>query len=339
MSDDRIKMAHGAGGSLMRHLIGDVFVRGGGDDPDVVGPEAMEDGGAVRVGDRWLVTTADAHVVAPAFFPGGDIGRLAVCGTVNDLAMMGATAPLGLTITVVVEEGYGRDDLRRIQASIDAACAEAGTRVLAGDTKVMGKGEVDGVVLSSAGFGFADRLVRDRGMRAGDRVIITGSIGDHGLAVMSARHDLGLGDQLRSDVAPLNTLVARLTEAVGDDLVGLKDATRGGVSAVLHELADKNGAGVVLDDVALPISDAARAAGELLGVDPLVVANEGKAVVIVRPGAVEAALAALRAHPLGRDAAAIGEVIADHAGRVIVDTGFGRRLLAEPRGEPLPRIC
>lgn len=336
----RIGLRHGAGGPAMRALVESLFAAGQrADGPDRIGLGALDDGAALRVGARWLVFTTDSHVVKPVFFPGGDIGRLAVSGTVNDLAMMGATEPLGLSCSVILEEGFEREDLERIQASIDATCREAGTCVLTGDTKVMGRGELDGVVLNTAGIGFAERPVRDDGLRPGDRILLTGTLGDHGLAVMARRHDLGLGEELRSDVAPLNGLVRAALAAGGEAVVAMKDPTRGGVASALHEMAAKSGVGVVLQEGELPVRPAVRAAAELLGLDPLQVANEGKALLGVRPETAKRVLEALQAHPLGRDARCIGACTAERAGSVILDTGFGRRLVAEADGELLPRIC
>lgn len=337
--DDRIALRHGAGGPAMRALVASLFARDAAPDPDVVGLDALDDGAAVRVGARWLVFTTDAHVVAPPFFPGGDIGRLAVAGTVNDLAMMGATEPLGLSLGVIVEEGFARGDLERIRDSIDATCREAGTRILTGDTKVMGRGELDGVALHTSGIGFADRVVRDHELRPGDAILVTGTIGDHGLAVLAHRHGLEVGEALRSDVAPINGLVRAALAAGGDAVVAMKDPTRGGVASALAEMAAKSGVGVLLDEAALPLRPAARAAAELLGIDPLQVANEGKALLAVRGGEEKAVLEALRAHPLGRDARRIGTCTAERPGHIVLDTGFGRRLVAEAEGELLPRIC
>jgi hydrogenase expression/formation protein HypE len=337
MTRDRITMGMGAGGGAMRALIREVFVAGVEPPAVGIGLADLDDGAALPVGDRWLVVTTDSHVIQPIFFPGGDIGRLAVCGTVNDLAMMGATEPLGLTCAVIVEEGFARADLERIQRSIVSACREAGTTIVTGDTKVMGRGELDGIVLNTAGVALTDRVVPDRGLRPGDRIVVTGTLGDHGLAVMAARGGLALDVELCSDVAPLNGLVRAALAAGG--VVAMKDPTRGGLASALHEMADKSGVEVLIDEQALPITPAVRAVGELLGIDPLHVANEGKAVLGVRPGSVAAVLAALRAHPLGRDAAVVGECLGESFGRVVLDTGFGRRLLVEPEGEPLPRIC
>ncbi len=341
MKDETIGLQHGAGGRAMRSLIESVFINtvASGADYGGVGLAQMDDGAALPMGDRWLVVTTDSHVIHPVFFPGGDIGRLAVAGTVNDLAVMGATEVLGLTSAVILEEGFKRADLERIQASIDAACDEAGATIVTGDTKVMGRGEIDGIVLNTTGLGLTDRVVTDAALEPGDRILVTGTLGDHGLAILAVREGLDLEGDLASDVAPLNGLVRSALEAGGDGVAAMKDPTRGGLASALHELAQKSGVGIVLDERAVPATDAVRSASELLGIDPLHVANEGKAVLGVRPAAAEAVLAALRAHPLGRQAEIVGTCIAEHSGSVILETGFGRRLLAEPEGEPLPRIC
>lgn len=338
VSDARIALKHGAGGRAMRSLIQDVLLSGISSG-DWIGADQMDDGAAIRVGEEWLVVTTDSHVVQPAFFPGGDIGRLAVCGTVNDLAMMGATSPLGLTCALVIEEGFSRESLVTLQESMRAACAEAGTNIVTGDTKVMGRGEVDGIVINTTGVALTRTLVRDAGLRPGDRLIVTGTIGDHGLAVMARRHQLGIEGRLRSDVAPLNGLISRALDAAPGAVTAMKDPTRGGLASAVHEMAEKSRVGVLLIDRALPVSEAVRGAAELLGIDPLHVANEGKAVIGVREDAVEQVLRALQAHPLGRHAAIIGTCVEERPGIVVLDTGFGRRLLAEPEGEPLPRIC
>jgi hydrogenase expression/formation protein HypE len=339
--DERITLKYGAGGQAMRTLIQHVFLDGmvpaatNGD----IGLAAMDDGAALRIGDRWLVVTTDSHVIHPVFFPGGDIGRLAVSGAVNDLAVMGATEVLALTCAVILEEGFPRSDLVRIQRSIREACEEAGAVVVTGDTKVMGRGELDGIVLNTTGIAMTERVVPDSGLRSGDRLLLTGTIGDHGLAVMARRHGLALDGDLRSDVAPLNRLVRAALDSVPGAIVAMKDPTRGGLASALHEMAAKSRVGIVLDEMALPVTPQVRAAGELLGIDPLHVANEGKAVLGVRAESAEAVLDALRAHPLGRNAAIVGTCTEERIGAVILDTGFGRRLVTEPEGEPLPRIC
>jgi hydrogenase expression/formation protein HypE len=340
--EERVTLKQGAGGRAMRALIEDVFLKEMPAPPDAfkgIGAEAMDDGAALWLGDRYLVVTTDSHVVHPIFFPGGDIGRLSVSGTVNDLAMMGATEVLALTCAAVIEEGFPRADLERIQSSIRHTCREAGASIVTGDTKVMGRGELDGIVLNTTGLGLTERVIPDSGLAAGDRILVTGTMGDHGLAIMAARHALELEGELASDVAPINGLIRAALSAADGAIVAMKDPTRGGLSSALHEMAEKSRVGILLEEPAVPVTSAVRAAGDLLGIDPLHVANEGKAVLGVRPEMAERVLEALRAHPLGRDAAIVGTCIAERPGSVILDTGFGRRLLAEPEGEPLPRIC
>jgi hydrogenase expression/formation protein HypE len=337
LNDRRVSMKHGGGGRAMRSLIGDLFARGFDEPRNGTGLAAMDDGATIRINDdQWLVVTTDSHVIQPLFFPGGDIGRLSISGTVNDLAMMGATEPAGLTCSVVIEDGFPLDDLERIHESMVATCREAGTTIITGDTKVMGRGEIDGIVINTTGVAITPRVVRDDGLRDDDVIIVTGSVGDHGMAIMAARHGLQLEGNLASDVAPINSLIAA---AFDDGIVAMKDPTRGGVASALNEMASKSGVGIVVDELSVPILDAVRAAAEIIGIDPLQVANEGKALIGVRAEAAMSVLAALRAHPLGRNAAIIGRCIGDYLGSVILDTGYGRRLLVESDGEPLPRIC
>ena len=334
-----VSLKHGAGGRAMRALIEQLFAEGAQQPPGSVGLAEMDDGAAFPVKDGWLVLTTDSHIVAPRFFPGGDVGRLSISGTVNDLSMMGATEVLGLTCAVVIEDGFPIPELERIHASMRDTSREAGAPVVTGDTKVMGRGELDGLVLNTTGVALTERLVRDNGLRPGDRIVVTGTMGDHGFAVLAARQKLELEGNLRSDVAPLNGLIRQVLRAAGEGVVAMKDPTRGGLSSALHEMAEKSGVGILLEEQAVPLSDEVRAASEILGIDPLHVANEGKAVLGVRPEALDRVMAALDGHPLGRRAAVVGTCIAEHRGRIVLDTGLGRRLLAEPEGEPMPRIC
>jgi hydrogenase expression/formation protein HypE len=342
-SDDRILLKHGAGGRAMRRLIEESFRTAFTTEPElqpgVIGLSAMDDGAAVRIGDRWLVLTTDSHVISPPFFPGGDIGRLAISGTVNDLAVMGATDVLGLTCSVIIEEGFPRADLDRILESMRAACHEAHGRVLTGDTKVMGKGEIDGIVINTAGVALTSHVIRDCGLAVGDRIIVTGTLGDHGMAVMATRHGLALDAAVTSDVAPINGLIRRAMACDPRSITAMKDPTRGGVASALHEMAAKSRVGIVIDEPALPVREGTRGVAELVGIDPLMIANEGKAVLGVKAAFADAVLQALREHPLGRDAAIVGRCTDERPGMVVLDTGFGRRLIEEPEGEPLPRIC
>jgi hydrogenase expression/formation protein HypE len=324
----------------MRRLIEETLARGfPASAHEGIGLAAMDDGATFRIGDQWLVVTTDSHVVHPIFFPGGDIGRLAIAGTVNDLAMMGATEPLGLTSAVIIEEGFRRSELLRIQESMRRTCNEACAPVVTGDTKVMGRGELDGIVITTTGIALTRRVIPDAGLRPGDQIIVTGMIGDHGIALMACRHQLNLEGALRSDVGPINGLIRAALGASPEGISAMKDPTRGGVASALHEMASKAKVGVIIHEPRVPVSPVVRAAAEMLGLDPFHIANEGKALIGVRQEDAEAVLCALRADPLGLNAAIIGECTAQHPGRVILDTGLGRRFLAEPDGEPLPRIC
>jgi hydrogenase expression/formation protein HypE len=337
-AEQRVTLKQGGGGRAMRTLIEKLFVRDFAELPfDGVGVGAMDDGAAIRIGDEWLVITTDSHVIHPIFFPGGDIGRLSISGTVNDLAMMGATNVLALTCSVILEEGFSIESLETIQRSMMTACREANAPVVTGDTKVMGRGELDGIVINTCGIGLTRTLIRDNGLKAGDKIIVTGFIGEHGLAVMAKRHGIEFDGDLTSDVAPINSMIAPLLST--NAITAMKDPTRGGVASALHEMASKSNVGIVLEERAIPVTPAVHAMGEMLGIDPLHVANEGKALIGVRAADVDQVLAVLRENPLGRNAAVIGTCVSDRPGSIILDTGFGRRLLAEPDGEPLPRIC
>ncbi len=341
VGDERVTLKHGAGGRAMRMLIEETLATGflDGDRPDTLGLAAFDDGAALRVGERWLVITTDSHVIHPIFFPGGDIGRLAIAGTVNDLAVMGATEVLGLTSAIVLEEGFLRSNLERIQRSMQETCREAGAKIVTGDTKVMGRGELDGIIINTTGVAIADRVVGDAGLSPGDRIVLTGPIGDHGIALMAARRGLGLEGELRSDVAPINGLIRDALAAGGGAITAMKDPTRGGLASSLTEMAEKSGVSITIQESDVPITAVARSAAEMLGLDPFHIANEGKAVIGVRAEAADAVLAAIKSHALGSDAAIIGTCAEEHPGRLILDTGFGRRLVTEPEGEPLPRIC
>ena len=291
-------------------------------------------------GDR-LAFTTDSYVVSPLFFPGGDIGKLAVCGTINDLAMSGAT-PLYLSAGFILEEGLPLADLERVVASMAATAQAAGVQIVAGDTKVVDRGKADKLFINTAGIGLVPAGVELGGDRArpGDVIILSGTIGDHGMTIMSQREGLRFTSPLESDCAPLHGLVAAMLEVAPQAIHCLRDPTRGGLTTTLNEVAGKSGVGIEIEEHAIPVRDAVRAACELLGLDPLYVANEGKLVAFVAPEAADVLLARMRAHEHGREAAIIGRVTAEHAGRVVLRTALGaRRILDMLVGEQLPRIC
>jgi hydrogenase expression/formation protein HypE len=333
--DEKIVLGHGSGGKMSHELIGRLF-QGPFDNPIL---RAANDAAVVSVASGRLAVSTDSHVVWPLFFPGGDIGRLAVCGTVNDLAMMGAT-PLCLTVGFILEEGLDVALLAQVVVSMQAAAAEAGVQIVAGDTKVVQRGKADGIYINTAGVGVLDhdRAIGGAEARPGDVVILSGPIGDHGIAVLEARGELGFAAEVVSDVAPLNHLVTAML-AAGDVHV-LRDPTRGGVATTLNEIARQSDVAVILDETAIPVRPAVAAACEMLGFDPLYVANEGKLLAIVAAEDTPAMLAAMQATRYGEEATVIGRIQADPAGRVLLKTGIGStRVVDMLAGEMLPRIC
>ncbi len=346
MSDDAavesegvVTLEQGAGGQAMRDLVADVLTAGFPEDDLSVGLAAMDDGAVVPVGDRNLILTTDSHVIQPPFFPGGDIGRLAVSGTVNDLAVMGATDVRALSSAVVVEAGYSETNLEQIADSMGQTCREADASVVTGDTKVMGNGEIDGVVVNTTGVGIAEHVTRDSGLSPKDVLIVTGDVGRHGVALLAEREGIDFGTVLESDVGPVNGLLAEALSVAGERVTAMKDPTRMGLAGAVNEMAEKSGVGVELRQDRIPVPDDVKGASEMLGLNPLQSANEGIAVLGVDPTVAEDVLAALRSHPDGEDAAAIGKTIDDEHGRVLLDTGLGTRYLREPATEPAPRIC
>lgn len=332
-----VTSAHGAGGSATAALVDAVFLDAlAGVDRSPLTDAAVL---ALPSGERIAFTT-DSYVVRPRRFPGGSVGHLAIHGTVNDLAMMGAR-PAWLSLGVVLEEGFGVDELRAVVADLAEAAASAGVRVVTGDTKVVGAGAVDGVLLTTAGVGMipSGRDLAARRVRLGDRVLLSGTLADHGMAVMLARGELALEADIASDTAPLSGLVEDLLRAAPATR-WLRDPTRGGLATVANELATDTGLAVVLEEARLPVRPTVAAACDLLGIDPLHVANEGKLVAVVAPDEADRALAAVQAHPLGADAALVGEVRDDPAGLVVSTTPFGgSRIVDVLVGDPLPRIC
>jgi hydrogenase expression/formation protein HypE len=337
----RIDLTHGSGGRSMVQLISELFAKhlgneylGQGNDGAVL-PAPTIQGKPGR-----LVMSTDCHVVSPLFFPGGDIGCLSVHGTVNDVAVMGAT-PLYLAAGFVLEEGFPLGDLARIVESMAHAASDAGVPVVTGDTKVVERGKGDGVFITTTGVGILPDGLDLGGSRArpGDAIIISGSLGDHGVAIMSKRENLSFDAPIESDTAALNGLIAAML-TTGADLRCLRDPTRGGLAATLNEIAGQSGVGMMLHEKAIPVKPVVAAACEFLGLDPLYVANEGKLIAICSHADAERVLAAMRAHPLGREAALIGEVIADEHHFVQLTTAFGgRRIVDWLAGDQLPRIC
>lgn len=333
---DVVLLGHGGGGRLMSDLIREVFLPHLGS----AELERADDSAILPFSGERLAFTTDAFVVDPIFFPGGDIGRLAVCGTVNDLAAGGAV-PRHLSAAFVLEEGLPLAALRRIAASMAATAREAGVQIVAGDTKVVPHGKADKLFITTSGVGMVPEGISVSGhhARPGDVILCSGALGDHGMAIMVAREGLGFAGKIESDAAPLNGLAATL-HGLGPALRSLRDPTRGGAAAALNEIAAQSGVAIEIDEDAVPVHPPVRVACELLGIDPLYVANEGKLLAIVAPEAADAALAAWRAHPLGAEAVRLGQVLEGPAGRVQVRTAFGTsRLLDRPLGEQLPRIC
>ncbi len=337
--EDRVTLSHGAGGKATHTLVEALFLA------EFRNPqlEALGDSAVfeAQTGGPRLAFSTDSSVVSPLFFPGGDIGELAVNGTVNDLAMSGAR-PLHLSAGFIIEEGFPIADLQRVVASMATAAREANVTIVTGDTKVVERGKADGLYINTAGVGVMERDLdlSPATVRAGDRVLVSGTLGDHGIAVMVARGGLGIEVDLESDTAALAGLTADLLDAVGDGVRCLRDPTRGGLATVLAELALTTELSIMIDEPALPITPAVHGACEILGLYPLYIANEGKLAAIVAPEATDAALAALRAHPLGRDAAIVAEVRADPPGLVLLETSIGgSRVVDMLAGDPLPRIC
>jgi hydrogenase expression/formation protein HypE len=342
VKEERIVMSHGAGGKATQTLIEAVFLDA------FRNPllEPLEDAARLHVGGARLALTTDSYVVSPLFFPGGDIGDLAVNGTVNDLSMAGAV-PLYLSAGFILEEGFPIADLTRIVASMQAAAQQAGVQVVTGDTKVVEKGKADGCYINTAGVGVIENDV-SLGVaqaRPGDAILVSGPIGDHGVTIMLARGELDIEADVISDTAPLNGLVADLLTAVpvgpgGPGIRALRDATRGGVATILNEIASAAGVGVLVAEDDIPVRPEVRGASELLGIDPMYVACEGTLVAVVDSASADAALTALRGHPQGREAAVIGRVTAGPPGIVQLKTAFGgTRIVDLLVGDPLPRIC
>jgi hydrogenase expression/formation protein HypE len=333
-----LKLEHGGGGSLTRELLEEIIIpsytlnhlNGG------IGLTEMDDCATIPFGDKNIVLTTDATTVKPLFFPGGDLGHLAICGAVNDLSMMGAK-PIALASTLVVEEGFPVSTLKRLLASMNDVMVEVGVPLIAGDTKVVERGSLDEIVTSTTGIGFANEVVTDSGAAPGDRIIVSGTIGNHQLSLLSKREGLSFEAPLESDVAPLWGMIEKTLKVGG--IKAMKDPTRGGLSGALNELARKGVVDLVLREEAIPVKGVVTSATEMLGLDPMELANEGVAVMVVDAERVNDILGVLQKTEYGRDAAIVGEV-REGPSRVIMETQIGgRRIVREPYGSPMPRIC
>jgi len=349
---DRITMLHGAGGSVMHELIRSHIVKRFASTLGEVPLQALADAAVVED----VVLKSDSHVVKPLFFQGGDIGRLAVSGTVNDISMLGAR-PVALSCALVLEEGLAVTDLERILDSMKATCAEADVSIVTGDTKVVERGMLGGCIINTSGIGkrtpalernmgiirrlrpgFSSRWILDSNLQPGDRILLSGTIGDHGIAVLSAQEGLRFGSGVESDVKPLNRLTQLLLEEAGG-IVALKDPTRGGAADALNEFAEKSGCGILLEEDMIPVRPDVRTACEMLGLDPMEIGNEGKMLIGALEEKADDVLEALKARPEGRDAAIVGAATKEFRG-VAIKTGIGgRRILSRPVGDPVPRIC
>ncbi len=336
MDNDLILLGHGSGGKLSHQLLSDLVI------PILSGTPAsgQNDAAVVTHNGQRLAFTTDSYVVDPIFFPGGNIGTLAVNGTVNDLAMMGAR-PLYMSVGLIMEEGFSRNELKKILDTMREAADGAGVAIVTGDTKVVPRGKADKIFINTSGVGVIDHELEIGGNRArpGDRILINGTIGDHGITVLAEREGLDLVSDIRSDCAALNGMVSEILKE-GEAVHVLRDPTRGGVATTLKEIALQSQVGVVLHEQALPYNSAVKGVCAILGLDPLYVANEGKLLLVVAPQAAESVLERMKAHPLGRQAAIIGEVTGDTRGRVEIDTiSGGTRAVEMLAGEQLPRIC
>ncbi|MFZ1898842.1 hydrogenase expression/formation protein HypE [Methanoregula sp.] len=330
----KVNMMHGAGGEVMGELL-QTLTKFTHNNAGGIGLESLDDGAVIPINGTNIVFTTDSHVVRPIFFPGGDIGRIAVSGTVNDLAMMGGR-PVALSCGMILEEGFDVADLEKIVCSMDEALGEAGACLVTGDTKVVEKGALDGIAINTAGIGVAKTIVRDNGLVPGDVIIVSGTLGDHGIAIMAHREGFDLGEQILSDVAPLWGMMEPVLDA--GTIHAMKDPTRGGFASAINEMAKKSHVQVRIKEGHIPIRRNVKSAAGMLGIDPLEVANEGKVVMGVPAADADAILAALRLHKYGKEAAVIGRVVA--GSHVIMETVIGgERFIEPPMGDPVPRVC
>jgi hydrogenase expression/formation protein HypE len=334
---EKITLAHGSGGKASHELIEKLFVASFGSKPLV----ALEDSAVLQAGSETIAFSTDSFVVDPIFFPGGDIGSLAIHGTVNDLAMRGAK-PLYLSVGMIIEEGFAYKDLETIVRSLKAGADKAGVEIVTGDTKVVQSGKADKIFINTTGIGLlAKELdISARNGRPGDKIILSGTMADHGATILCQREGLQIQGGFTSDSAPLNHMVSAMIKEAGKSIHVLRDPTRGGVGTTLNELALSSGVGIRIREKDLPVRDDVRGACELLGLDPLYLANEGKLLAFVEPEAADSVLAVIQKMEYGENACIIGEVVADHPGQVVLETSIGSaRIVDMLHGEPLPRIC
>jgi len=334
---EKITLAHGSGGKASHELIEKLFVASFGSKPLV----ALEDSAVLQAGSETIAFSTDSFVVDPIFFPGGDIGSLAIHGTVNDLAMRGAK-PLYLSVGMIIEEGFAYKDLETIVRSLKAGADKAGVEIVTGDTKVVQSGKADKIFINTTGIGLlAKELdISARNGRPGDKIILSGTMADHGATILCQREGLQIQGGFTSDSAPLNHMVSAMIKEAGKSIHVLRDPTRGGVGTTLNELALSSGVGIRIREKDLPVRDDVRGACELLGLDPLYLANEGKLLAFVEPEAAGSLLAVIQKMEYGENACSIGEVVADHPGQVVLETSIGSaRIVDMLHGEPLPRIC
>ncbi|MEX2704772.1 MAG: hydrogenase expression/formation protein HypE [Candidatus Freyrarchaeum guaymaensis] len=337
----RIELAHGAGGTAMGRLIKETILPSlkKRSVPGGVGLDELDDGGSIPYGDIDIVISTDGHTVDPIFFPGGDLGRLSISGTVNDIAVMGAR-PVAITCALIIEEGFPLDDLNRILKSMNDTSEEAGVPIISGDTKVMPHGHIDKIVAATTGVGIVEhgKIIRDTGVKPGNKIIITGTIGDHGVALLAAREGISFETELKSDVAPIWNIIEKVLRIGG--VTAMKDPTRGGLASALNDIAKKSKTTIYIDEDELPIRREVVAASEMLGIDPLEVTCEGRAIIAIESDRVEEALEAIRKTRYGENARIIGEVKNDKPGFVIMNTSVGgKRIVETPYGEPIPRVC
>ncbi len=340
-SDTIIELNHGAGGSLMDTFLASILaIYKTKSIDDGIGADEMDDGATIFLsGDTTLIVSSDSHTVDPIFFPGGDLGTLAATGTINDVVMMGGQ-PIAITCALLIEEGTIYSTVEKILKSFAKTCEENDVAVVAGDTKVLPKGQVDSIYMSTTGLGIriSPNIIGDSKVEIGDKIIITGSPGMHGAALIAGREGINLQTDLESDVVPLADLLLPLVkEGV---IHAMKDPTRGGTGSALNEFAEKSNVGLVLEEEKIPIKSEVNGVCELLGIDPFSLSSEGKAIMAVTPDKAEEVLKALRNHPLGKEAAIIGEATEKYEGKVVIRTSIGgHRLLRKPLGEPIPRVC